>query len=116
MAPTTLLGQRTTTSPYGREAEQSGYPILVCEMLAPQRGTNYAERVSIHNPAHIRKAKNAIKKAFQYQVNGKGLNIVEVLSTCPTNWGLSPVESLQFIENNMIQEFPLGVFCDRGGE
>lgn len=116
MAPTTLIGQRTTTSPAGRLVQQTGHPILVCEMLAPQHGTNYAERVSVHDPMHVRKAKKAIKKAFQYQMDdAPGLNIVEILSSCPTNWGMDSVESLQFIGDKMINVFPLGVYCDRGG-
>lgn len=115
MAPTTLIGQRSTTSPLGRSADSAGYPVRVCEMLATHQGANYIERVSVHTPAHVRKAKKAIKQAFQYQNEGMGLNLVEVLSTCPTNWGLSPVESLQHIEEQMIPQYPLGVFCDKGG-
>lgn len=110
MAPTTLIGQKATTSPYGRSAEAGqGYPIKVSEMLATLDGAVYVERVSVHNAPNIRKAKKAIKKAFQIQLEGKGFGIVEVLSTCPTNWGINPVDSLKWLEENMIPKYPLGV-------
>lgn len=108
MAPTTLVGQKATTSPYGRDASHVGMPIRVSEMLATLDGAVYVERVSSHSPAHIRKAKKAIKKAFEIQLSGKGFSIVEVLSTCPTNWGITPVESLKWLEDNMIPYYPLG--------
>ena len=113
MAPTTLPEQVTQTSPYGRDVNTAGFPIRVCEMLSTLDGVQYAERVSVHNVPHIRKAKAAIKKAFQNQVQGKGFSIVEVLSTCPTNWGLTPVESLGWLEKNMMPYYPLGVYKDR---
>ncbi|MEG1633354.1 MAG: thiamine pyrophosphate-dependent enzyme [Oscillospiraceae bacterium] len=116
MAPTTLIGQKTTTSPYGRSEEWSGSPIKVCEMLAQIPGTYYAERVSLNNNGNIIKAKKALSKAFRYQVEGKGLSIIEILSTCPTNWGLSPVEAIKWLEDNMIPYYPLGVYKDKGAE
>ena len=116
MAPTTLIGQKTTTSPYGRSEEWSGAPIRVCEMLSQIPDCYYAERVALNTTANIMKAKKAIKKAFQYQMEGHGLNIVEVLSTCPTNWGLSPVEAMKWLEENMIPYYPLGVFKDKTKE
>lgn len=116
MAPTSLVGQVTQTTPYGRKVETQGYPIKVCEMLSALEGTTYAERVSVDNIKNIKKAKAAIKKAFENQINKKGFSIVEVLSTCPTNWGLSPVESLEWLRNNMMEVYPLGVYKDKGGD
>ncbi|SHK18399.1 thiamine pyrophosphate-dependent enzyme [Paramaledivibacter caminithermalis] len=110
MAPTTLPGQKATTSPYGRDPKHCGMPLKVSEMLATIPGASYVERVSVHNPANIRKAKKAIKKAFECQLAGKGFSIIEVLSTCPTNWGLTPVEALKWLEENMLPYYPLGNF------
>jgi len=112
MAPTTLPGQVTTTSPYGRDTEHCGFPVRVSEMLATLNGPAYIERVSVHDVAHVRKAKAAIKKAFQLQMEGKGFTMVEVLSTCPTNWGKTPQESLQWVKDAMMPVFPLGVYKD----
>jgi 2-oxoglutarate/2-oxoacid ferredoxin oxidoreductase subunit beta len=112
MAPTTLVGQKSTTSPYGRDFKHSGMPIKVSEMLATLPGAVYIERVSLHNPAHIRKAKKAIKKAFKNQIEGQGFSMVEILSTCPTNWGMTPLDSLKWLEEEMIPYYPLGVFRD----
>ncbi len=109
MAPTTLLGQKTTTSPYGRSKEHSGAPIRVAEMLATIDGSAYIERTAINNTANIIKTKNAIRKAFQAQIEGKGFSLVEILSNCPTNWGKTPAESMEWIEQNMIPYYPLGV-------
>ena len=109
MAPTTLLGQVTVTSPYGRKAEEAGYPIRMSEMLATLEGVAYIERVSVHDIRHINQAKKAIKKAFEYQIAGKGFSLVEVLSTCPTNWGMTPIESFEWLKENMIPYYPLGV-------
>ncbi len=109
MAPTTLLGQKTTTSPAGRSVDKNGYPVRVSEMLATLDGPAYIARVSVHNVKEIMNAKKAIKKAFEYQLAGKGFSLVEVLSTCPTNWGLSPAEALKWLETNMIPQYPLGV-------
>ena len=116
MAPTTLIGQKTTTSPYGRSEEWSGAPIKICEMLSQIPDCYYAERVALNTTANIVKAKKAITKAFRYQMEGHGLNIVEILSTCPTNWGLSPVEAMKWLEDNMIPYYPLGVYKDKGAE
>lgn len=110
MAPTTLVGQKTTTSPFGRDASHCGFPVRVSEMLSTLDGTAYIERVSLHDVPHINKAKRAIRKAFETQMAGKGFTMVELLSTCPTNWGLSPVESLDWLRENMIPYYPLGVF------
>lgn len=114
MAPTTLVGQKATTAPYGRDAEHCGWPIKVCEMLATHEGSYYLERVALDSSRHIRSAKAAIKKAFQYQVEGKGFCMVEVLSTCPTNWGKSPSEAMDWVREEMIPNFPLGVYKDKG--
>lgn len=110
MAPTTLIGQKATTCQDGRSEEHSGRPLRVSEMLATIHGAAYVERVSVHNPAAIRKAKKAIRNAFECQISGKGFSIVEVLSTCPTNWGISPVDSLKWLEDNLIPYYPLGNF------
>ncbi len=110
MAPTTLPGQVVTTAPGGRDIDHSGLPLKISEMFAMIPGTAYIERVSVHTPKAIRKAKRAIKKAFEYQMAGKGFTMVEVLSTCPTGWGLSPVEASGWLEDNMIPYYPLGVF------
>ncbi len=110
MAPTTLRGQKTTTSPYGRDTEHSGDPIRVCEMLATLPGAVYLERTSCHDARHIMQTKRAIKKAFEVQEKGQGFAMVEVVSNCPTNWGMTPRESLEWVEENMIPYYPLGEF------
>ncbi|HHW98563.1 MAG TPA: 2-oxoglutarate oxidoreductase [Firmicutes bacterium] len=112
MAPTTLVGHKTTTSPYGRDAKLQGHPIRISEMLATLEGPAYIERVSVHTPQLVNKAKQAIKKAFTNQVEGKGFSLVEVLSTCPTNWGMTPSEALKRVANEMVPYYPLGVFKD----
>ena len=112
MAPTTLVGQKTTTSPMGRDEALSGKPIRMAELLATIDGAKFVERVSVDTPANIRKAKKAIKKAFECQLKGEGFAIVEVLSTCPTNWGLTPVSALEWLRDNMIPYYPLGNFRD----
>ena len=116
MAPTTLLGQVTTTSPYGRDAKIQGNPVHVCEMLSTLDGTTYAERVAVDSPKNVIAAKKAIKKAFQNQIDKKGFSIVEVLSTCPTNWGLAPTEALTWLRENMMPFYPLGVYKDKTKE
>ena len=116
MAPTSLIGQKTTTSPYGRSEEWCGSPIRMSEMLSEVPSAYYIERCAVNNNANIIKTKNAIKKAFRYQMEGKGFCMVEVLSACPTNWGLSPVESMKWLEENMIPYYPLGVKKDKGAE
>ncbi len=110
MAPTTLVGQKTTTSPFGRDPNHCGYPVRISEMLSTLEAPYYIERVSLHDVPNIIKAKKAFKKAFENQIQGKGFSLVEVLSTCPTNWGLSPVESMRWLKENMIPYYPLGVF------
>jgi 2-oxoglutarate/2-oxoacid ferredoxin oxidoreductase subunit beta len=110
MAPTTLINQVTTTSPFGRKPELHGFPVKVSEMLSTLQGAVFVERVSMHDVKNIMNAKKAIKKAFQVQIAKKGFSIVEVLSTCPTNWGMSPVESLKWVQDKMVPEYPLGNF------
>lgn len=112
MAPTTLPQQVTQTTPYGRDVTRAGFPIRMSEMLATLDGVAYAERVSVDNVPNVRKAKVAIKKAFQTQIDKKGFSIVEVLSTCPTNWGLDPVDALGWLRDNMMPYYPLGVKKD----
>jgi len=109
MAPTTLVGQVSTTSPKGRDAAIQGYPLRVTEMLATIEGVAYIARVSVHNPQEVAKAKKAIKTAFELQIAGRGFTLVEVLSTCPTNWGYTPKEAIKWLVDNMIPVFPLGV-------
>ena len=116
MAPTTLPGQKTQTSPYGRDVEKVGYPVKVCEMLSQVDGATYLERVAVNNVANVKKAKAAIKKAFQNQIDGKGFSLVEVLSTCPTNWGLAPDKAIGWLEENMLPYYPLGVYKDKYAE
>lgn len=112
MAPTSLPNQVTQTTPYGRDVSYSGYPVRVCEMLSTLDGVALAQRVAVSSVKNVINAKKAIKKAFQNQIDKKGFSIVEVLSTCPTNWGLSPVEAVEWLENNMIPYYPLGVYKD----
>ncbi len=112
MAPTTLPGQVTQTTPYGRDPKLMGYPVRVCEMLATLAGTALAQRVAVNSVPHIREAKKAIRKAFENQRDKKGFSIVEIPSTCPTNWGLSPIDALKRLEDEMIPYYPLGVFKD----
>ena len=116
MAPTTLLGMKTTTSPYGRKAESEGFPLHVSELLKETAGIAYLERVSVSSPQEVKQAKKAIKKAFTAQIKGIGFGMVEILSTCPTNWGLSPVESLKWLNENLKKEYPLGLFVDKVGD
>jgi 2-oxoglutarate ferredoxin oxidoreductase subunit beta len=110
MAPTTLIGQKTTTTPDGRSAERAGYPIRVCEMLATLEGAAYVARVSVSSPKNVVQAKRAIKKAFETQIKGLGYSIVEVLSQCPTNWHMTPAESVKWVDEKMALYFPLGEF------
>ncbi len=113
MAPTTLPDQITQTSPYGRDVSKVGFPVKVCEMLSQVDGATYLERVAVNNVKNIKNAKAAIKKAFQNQIDGKGFSLVEVLSTCPTNWGLTPEKALNWLEENMLPYYPLGVYKDK---
>ncbi|NCB52911.1 MAG: 2-oxoglutarate oxidoreductase [Clostridia bacterium] len=110
MAPTTLIGQRSTTSQEGRTIEQAGRPIRISEMLATIDGAVYVERVSLDSPAHVRAAKKAVARAFEVQEKKQGFAIVEFLSTCPTNWGVTPPNALKWLAENMIPYYPLGVF------
>lgn len=112
MAPTSLPNQVTQTSPYGRDVSTAGFPIRVCELLSSLDGVAYLERVTVDSPKNIRKAKKAIKKAFQYQIDGVGYTLVEVVSTCPTNWGLTPTEAFEWMRTNMLPYYPLGVYKD----
>ena len=116
MAPTSLPGQVTQTSPYGRDTAHCGYPVKVSEMLSQLEGPQYIERVAVTSVAGIRKAKKAILKAFQNQVEGKGFSLVEVISTCPTNWGLTPEKAMQWANENMLPYYPLGVYRDKDAQ
>ena len=110
MAPTTLPGQKTTSSPYGRDVEQTGFPIRAAELLATLDGAGYVVRRSLHDPKNIRLAKKAIRLAFETQVRGLGFSMVELLSTCPTNWGMKPIDALDWLEEHMVPVFPLDDF------
>ena len=116
MAPTSLPGQVTQTSPYGRDTDHCGFPVKVSEMLSQLEGPQYIERVAVTSVAGIRKAKKAILKAFQNQVDGKGFSLVEVISTCPTNWGMTPEKAMQWANENMLPYYPLGVYRDRDAQ
>jgi 2-oxoglutarate ferredoxin oxidoreductase subunit beta len=116
MAPTTLSQQVTTTTPYGRDTGIEGYPIRMSEIVALVKGAVYIERTAVNSPANIRKTKKAIRKAFQAQIDDLGYSLVEILSPCPTNWKMNPLESWQWIDKEMIKEFPLGVIKDITGK
>ena len=116
MAPTSLPGQVTQTSPYGRDVNHCGFPIKVSEMLSTLDGPEYIERVAVNNVKNIKNAKKAIKKAFENQVNNKGFSLIEVISSCPTNWGMTPQKALEWIDEKMIPYYPLGVYKDRSAE
>ena len=112
IAPTTLIGHHATTAPTGRQVVNTGYPINMAETLASLKGVCYSERVTLTSPGNITKAKKAFKKAFELQLNHKGMTFVEVLSPCPTNWGMSPMKAMEWINNEMVKQYPLGVFKD----
>ncbi len=112
MAPTSLPNQITQTSPYGRDVSSAGYPVRICELLSTLDGPAYLERVCVDTPAHVRKAKKAIKKGFQYQIDDVGYSLIEVVSTCPTNWGMTPQNSFEWMRENMLPYYPLGVYRD----
>jgi len=116
MAPTTLLGQKTTTSPLGRDPVRQGYPLRMAELLATIEGSRYIARFSLHNAAAVQRAKQGLKKAFLMQLERKGFSMVELLSTCSTNWGMTPLEALKWVEENMIPVYPLGEFKGKEGE
>lgn len=113
MAPTSLPGQVTQTSPYGRDVNTVGYPIRVCEMLSQLEGPAYIERVAVNNVKNVKSAGRAIKKAFENQINNKGFSLIEVISACPTNWGETPQQALEWIDEAMIPYYPLGVYKDK---
>jgi 2-oxoglutarate ferredoxin oxidoreductase subunit beta len=113
MAPTTMLGQKTSTSPYGRDFRKDGYPIKMAELLATLEGTAYSARVATSTPAQIRKAKEAVRIAFDMQLKEMGFSIVEFLSTCPTNWGMKPIDAQKRVLGEMSEYFPLGVYKER---
>ena len=116
MAPTSLPGQVTQTSPYGRDVSLCGFPVKVSEMLSQLDGPEYIERVAVNNVKNVRNAKKAIEKAFRNQVEGKGFSLIEVVSTCPTNWGMTPADALKWVDEKMIPYYPLGVYKDRSAE
>ena len=116
MAPTSLPGQVTQTSPYGRDVNHCGFPVRVSEMLATLDGPEYIERVAVNNVKNIKNAKKAIEKAFRNQVEKKGFSLIEVVSTCPTNWGMTPTDALKWVDEKMIPHYPLGVYKDRSAE
>ena len=116
MAPTTLVGMKATTAPKGRDPKEHGYPMHMCEILNQLVAPYYLERTSCNNPANVRKTKAAIKKAFLNQLEGKGFSMVEIVTNCPTNWGTDALDSLEYLEQNMLKEFPLGVIRDRSLE
>ena len=113
MAPTTLPGQKTTTTPSGRNVKEAGYPIRVCEMLATLDGPAYIERVSLDSPKNVLAAKKAIRKAFQNQIDGKGFSFVEALSLCPTDWRMTPIQAVDWVRDHMMKYYPLGVYKDK---
>ncbi len=116
MAPTSLPGQVTQTSPYGRDVATQGYPLKICEMLSQVDGATYLERVAVNNVKNVKNAKKAILKAFKNQVEGKGFSLIEVVSTCPTNWGMTPEKALEWLNDNMLPYYPLGVYKDKYAE
>ena len=116
MAPTSLPGQVTQTSPYGRDVNNQGFPIKVSELLSSLDGPEYIERVAVNNVKNVRNAKKAILKAFKNQVEGKGFSLIEVVSSCPTNWGMTPSNALKWLEENMLPYYPLGVYKDRSAK
>ncbi len=116
MAPTSLPGQVTQTSPYGRDVKVAGYPVRVSEMLAALDGPAYIARVAVNNVKNVRSAKKVIEQAFRNQIEGGGFSLVEVVSSCPTNWGMTPQKALEWVEEKMIPYYPLGVYKDKTAE
>ena len=116
MAPTTLIGMKATTAPKGRDPKEHGYPMHMCEIMNQLTAPYYLERTSCNNPANVRKTKAAIRKAFMNQLEGKGFSMVEIVTNCPTNWGTDALGSLEYLEQNMLKEFPLGVIRDKSLE
>jgi 2-oxoglutarate ferredoxin oxidoreductase subunit beta len=113
MAPTTLPGQKTTTTPTGRDVKEAGYPLRICEMLATLDGPVYIERVSVDDPKNVLAAKRAIQKAFRNQIEGVGFSLVEALSMCPTDWGMTALQAVDWVRNHMMKYYPLGVYKDK---
>ena len=116
MAPTSLPGQVTQTSPYGRDVKTAGFPIKISELLAALDGPAYIQRVAVNNVKNVKQAQKAIKKAFENQIQGKGFSLIEVVSSCPTNWGMTPQQALDWVEEKMIPYYPLGVYKDKTNE
>jgi 2-oxoglutarate ferredoxin oxidoreductase subunit beta len=116
MAPTTLLGQKASTAPFGRDPKVHGYPMHMCEILDSLTAPVYLERVTCSSAQHVIKTRKAMKKAFQNQIDGLGFSMVEIVTTCPTNWGMSTLDALKFLEENLLVEYPLGVVRDRTAE
>jgi len=116
MAPTTLPGMKTTTTIYGRDTDYHGYPLKVCELLSQIDGVSYIERTAVDSVGGIIKTKSAIKKAFQYQIENKGFSLVEILSPCPVNWKMKPIEAMKWINEVMSKYFKPGVYKDKGGK
>ncbi len=114
MAPTTMSGQETTTTPFGRDLETNGFPIKMSELLTELPGSTFVARVAVNNPKNLMKAKKILKKAFEVQTNGEGFSFVEFLSACPTNWKMTPKQATERVQEEMIPYFPLGVF--KGGQ
>ena len=116
MAPTTLVGMKATTAPKGRDSKEHGYPMHMCELMNQLTAPNYLERTSCNTPANVAKTKATIRKAFQNQLDGKGFSMVEIVTSCPTNWGMDALSALDYIEEKMLPEFPLGVVRDKSKE
>jgi len=116
MAPTSLPGQITQTSPYGRDVNTAGYPVKVSEMLSTLDGPEFIARVAVNNVKNVKEAQKIIKKAFENQINKKGFSLVEVVSSCPTNWGMTPVDALKWVDEKMIPYYPLGIYKDRSAD
>ena len=116
MAPTSLPGQITQTSPYGRDVKTAGYPVKVAELLSSLDGPEFIARVAVNNVKNVRNAKKVIQKAFENQIQNKGFSLVEVISACPTNWGMTPVNALKWVEDNMIPYYPLGIYKDKSAQ
>ncbi len=116
MAPTTLVGMKASTAPFGRDPKEHGYPMHMCELMNQLTAPYYLERTSCNTPANVNKTKAAIKKAFQNQLDGKGFSMVEIVTSCPTNWGMDAMAALDYIEEKMLPEFPLGVIRDKSKE
>lgn len=116
MAPTTLVGQKATTAQDGRKPEREGYPMKMCEILSQLEAPAFIARCALDSPAHINEAKKALRKGFENQLNNKGFSFIELMSNCPTNWGMSAEKTIEWMRENTLKEFPLGVFKDKEGE